>query len=50
MIGTVWYQEIRNKTSAKTGPKSEVMERREENTPTNLTKVYKMVMFNQESP
>ena len=45
-IVTVWNQEIRKKTSAKTRSTSEVMERQEANTSVNQTKEYTMVVLN----
>ena len=45
-IVTVWNQEIRKKTSAKTRSTSELMERREANTPIKQTKRYTMVILN----
>ena len=49
-IVTVWDQEIRKETSAKTRSTSEVMEIREANTSITWTKGYIMVVLNKEIP
>ena len=49
IIVTAWNQKIRNKTSTKISSTGEVIEIREVNTSIKLTKVHKMLMFNEES-
>ena len=48
-IGKAWGQEIRWETSKKMSSIGEVMDIREVNTSTNLTKGNKMLMLNEES-
>ena len=49
IIGTAWGQEIRKETITKMSSIGEVTEISELNTSINLTKGFKMLMFNEKS-